>query len=63
MAMREAYCCEDNPKVFWVVFKVFSGANLLEDAIRTKTVTIDWTYIYNYYAVEEITLKLDTRGL
>ncbi|KAG2723060.1 hypothetical protein I3760_02G155500 [Carya illinoinensis] len=40
--MREARCCEINPKIFWVVFKVYSRANLPEDAIRAFNRMVDF---------------------
>ncbi|KAF5464325.1 hypothetical protein F2P56_014409 [Juglans regia] len=40
--IRKARCCEINPKIFWVVFKVYSGANLPEDAIRAFNRMVDF---------------------
>lgn len=32
--MRESHCYEITPNIFWVVFRVYSRANLPEDAVR-----------------------------
>ncbi|KAM5578814.1 pentatricopeptide repeat-containing protein [Rosa sericea] len=32
--MRESKCCEISPELFWVIFRVYSRANLPRDAIR-----------------------------
>lgn len=32
--MRESKCCEIGPEIFWVIFRVYSRANLPRDAIR-----------------------------
>ncbi|KAL6144808.1 hypothetical protein ACLB2K_055498 [Fragaria x ananassa] len=40
--MRESKCCEIGPELFWVIFRVYSRANLPRDAIRAYSRMVEF---------------------